>query len=147
MKRYCEDYKTATRCIERVLKWTGYKVRVKREAGFQCPWDKKTPYDHFRYRVSIIAPGGESTWFHFWGPVAGYRENEMLPAGEMIAQRICDSEYGDMSFEEFASECGYNTDSISGLKIWRTCIRIRKTCDRLFPARIKEALLHCTYEM
>jgi len=147
MKRYCEDYKDAPRCIERILKWTGYQVRVKREAGFSCPWDKERPYDHFRYRVSIKAPGGALTRFYFWGSRDEYQKNGTCDTWEMIGSWVRDSEYGEMSFEDCCSELGENPDSIAALKMWKSCCRVLAACNRIFPERIKEALMHCAYQM
>jgi len=147
MKRYCESYKTAPRCIERILKWTGYKVRVKREMGFECPWDKELPYGHFRYRVSIKAPGGASTWFYFWGSRDEYWKDGTCNTWEMIGLWVQDSEYGRMDLEEFCSEPGGNPDSVAALKMWKSCCRVLAACNRVFPERIKEALFHCAYQM
>lgn len=155
MRRYCKTWEKVPRSIERILKCTGYKIRVKREGGFKCPWDKKYPFDHFRYRVSITAPGGNSTWFYFWGSNADYWESckympgsgKGLSVGAMIGSWIRDAEYGEVSFQEFCNDIDGNMDSIANLKMHNSCIRNRQKVERLFPERILRVLQDCAWEM
>lgn len=146
MKRYGNSYKTAPRCVERILKWAGYKVRVRKEAGFKCGWDERYPYDHFRYRVTI-SKGGNSTWFYFWGSAAEYWEGGESSPGSMIGTWITDRQYGELDFEEFCSDLGYDTDSISAMRTWKACVRVMNKIDRMFSGRVFEALEHCAYNL
>ena len=132
--------KTA-RQIERILKWTGYKVKAKKDSGYACPWDKKHPYEHFRYRVYLASPDGEKAWFTYWGSNAEYWEDGTLTAGEMIGGWLHDSDYAEESFESFCDNIDGNTDSIANLRMYQACARIKRAADRIFPGKIRQAIM------
>lgn len=92
------------------------------------------PWDHFLYRITLRRPGTRA-WSHImWrtgmAHTGGAAEVEAKPADvfDALLREGAYAAYTTDSFEDWADELGYDTDSYRARKAYRACVR---TWDRM----------------
>lgn len=82
----------------------------------------------FHYKITLNREK-ISVSFDFWDSLHNYRNNIYLEDITCVLDCLfMDSFYGEYSFEEFCSECGYDSDSIAALRIHKA---IKKQTEKL----------------
>lgn len=74
-----------------------------------------------------------------FGMGEGHNGKSDKEVGRMALESIAMNECAD-TFEEFCDACGYDSDSLSALKVFNACVWISEQCERL---GINSELLSC----
>lgn len=101
--------------------------------------DKKDNSLHNQYKVTVKTPLGRTT-FDFFGSAYDYNNGitEMNESGLKHALYcfVSDSCSGKDTFENFCSELGYDEDSRTAEKIYKSCVRSLAKFNRICEADI-----------
>lgn len=112
------DFKTL--CERLAIRW---------ELGAKYPakFDELPSSDMTDYRCVLFYQGRKFTFDYFMGVLIGHP-----PTVEMcVDSLLLDASSADQTFENWASDCEADTDSIKARKLYRECCRIRKAMERL----------------
>ena len=80
----------------------------------------------------------KQTSFEFW---ASIRNPEIKKRDDLLSAFNCfvmDAISGEQNFEDFCSECGYNSDSRKAEKIHKACIKSLNKLKRIYDGDIYE---------
>jgi hypothetical protein len=100
--------------------------------GVEVP-DGWTPGTH-PYKVTLRYRGRQMTAPFFMGPA-----HEKEPTAADVLNCLCsDARSGEMTFEEFCSEFGYDSDSRKAENTWKQCERLGAKVRRLLGDEFDE---------
>ena len=115
------------------MKIQGFKVTAKYQdtiRGF--PNDSRDDMHHNKFRVTITRDGIRRS-FSYYGSFHDYQEGRIelgkIELGNTLYCFLSDAQSGEMSFEEFCGDFGYDEDSRSAYKIWLECVKSAKKID------------------
>lgn len=138
----------------------GVKIRISLSDTKTAPWDKGEHQgrreDRHHYRVTLSRQKREHEaydphktirpslrlnrlTFDFWGSVNDFNEGREPTAYDVLACISGDANYPD-KFEDFCSEMGMDTDSISALQTFRRCSSFAKRLRDFFSPEELEGL-------
>lgn len=78
------------------------------------------------WRVTLRHNGKRMTFAYYGGAMAGNPNAE-----DVVADLAMNSSTVDMTFDDWCSDYGYDTDSRSALETYKLCARLGKRFDRL----------------
>lgn len=116
--------------METKIKVCGKEFELKSELvgeGVKFPnSDDKDNTLHNQFKISVTLDKVNKD-FNFYGSMADYEAGKQDLTEEELKYTfkclISDGESGNMDFEEFCGEFGYDTDSRRAEKIWNECIK------------------------
>ena len=117
-------------------KFKNFTVSANYTGSKPAGWDADN-YNHHTVVVRNLSTGKKCR-FDFWASLANPEirtEEEVLHA---FACFVRDSIYGEMDYDEFCDEFGYNTDSRIAEKAWKACGKSNDKLRRIFPGDINE---------
>ena len=91
-------------------------------------WSKENYNNH---KITVFF-NGKKTSFEFWNSIQG---GEMSDNSDLLGALNCffnDAISGNMSFDEFCSEFGYDEDSSTAERVHKTCIKSLKKVENIF---------------
>lgn len=96
---------------------------------------KAAPFDDSNTNQNTVVvtncDTGKWTMFDFWGSRANPEINSRADAINAFECFLSDVDVGNMTFEEFCNEFGYDTDSRKAKKIHRLCQKSARKFDRI----------------
>lgn len=101
-------------------------------------WDSNNYNNHIVTVKNI--DNGLFTRFEFWGSIVSPEirtERDLVNAFECF---LFESSSGLMTFEEFCSEFGYDTDSRKAYKTYKACQTAAKKLERIYSGDVYELL-------
>lgn len=109
----------------------GVKVTITLSNTKDCPWDSRSPHNHYRVRLS---KNGKSVSFDYFGSINDYQNNIHPEASDVLYCFASDSFTGLDDFEDFMGNMGYSNYE-EARKVWKTCVRFAKAAERLGISR------------
>lgn len=109
-------------------------------SGVPFPYEKNSRPQHNKYRVTVVCNNIKRS-FSYFDSIANYMANKKeLSESDLKDAFYCfvsDSVSGKSSFEDFCSEFGYESDSRTAEKIWRSCGRSYDKLKTLLPSDVE----------
>ena len=125
--------------MKTTIKVLGKEFEIKAELiaeGISVPHWNDNKYQHNYFKVFVFSPETKK-WanFDFYGSYHDFltektkmTDSNLQSAFEMF---VSDATYGDMDFEEFCNEFGYDTDSKKAEKVHKECINSKNKLERI----------------
>lgn len=105
-------------------------------SGVPFPNEKNSRPQHNKFRVTVVCNNIKRS-FSYFDSIADYMKGKKeLSDSDLQNAFYCfvsDSVSGESSFEDFCSEFGYDSDSRTAEKIWRSCGRLSEKLNVLLP--------------
>ncbi len=101
-----------------------------------APWDEKQQNYNNHVITVTNAETKQKISFEFWGSIMNPEiktENELLNAFYCF---VSDAVSGNDTFENFCRELGYNEDSITAEKTWKTCKKSSEKLNKIYNGDI-----------
>jgi hypothetical protein len=107
------------------------------DEGVSFPNEKKSTTRHNQFEVTIETSKGEET-FDFYGSHNDWEngETELKYIDNAVYCFLSDATLGDMSFEDFCSEFGYDEDSRKSENIHKACVDLLDKFNGLFESDV-----------
>lgn len=105
-------------------------VSIKCKRGASVPWHKRDEWQQKStdWRVTLAYQGRRMT-LDFW---MGSGHNGTAPdACDVINSLVSDASLADNDFEDFCSECGYDTDSRKAMALYNATVKEAERTRRL----------------
>lgn len=98
-------------------------MSVERTLENNCPnWDNEEHIHGDEYKITFQR-GRKSASLHFWNSLQDKRDGNTPTAYHVLANISIDMNTNDMTFDEFCSDFGYDTDSIKASKTYAAVMR------------------------
>jgi len=106
--------------------------------GASLDWDKQDEWQQNAngYRCTLRYDGRQYT-FDFWQGLGISRDPDAEGCLECL---LSDAQAGEMDFEQFCAEFGYDTDSRKAEQTWKRCQRVLENMLRLLGDDYEEML-------
>lgn len=105
-------------------------------SGVPFPYEKNSRSQHNKYRITVVC-NNIKRYFSYFDSIANYVANKKeLSESDLKNAFYCfvsDSVSGQSSFEDFCDEFGYDSDSRTAERIWRSCGRSYDKLKTLLP--------------
>lgn len=105
--------------------------------------DKKSSWSDENWhnnRVTVKSNGRQFS-FDFWGSIINPECRSVSDLKHAVYCAVSDARSGDMEFNDFCAEFGYNTDSIKAHEAWKACRAMKKKVDRVLTVEQQDEIL------
>lgn len=113
----------------KTLKALARKVRITSTYGAKLDWDKQSDWQRNAngYRCTLRYQGRQYS-FDFW---QGTGITSDPTAEGCLECLLSDAQSGELDFEQFCGDLGYDTDSRSAEATWKACQKVNENMRRL----------------
>lgn len=111
------------------LKQLAQSVKIESKYGARLDWDKQTDWQQQANGYTVILKyQGRQYTLDFW---QGTGITEDPTAAGVLDCLLSDANGGEMTFDDFCGEFGYDTDSRTAERVWKQCGKVREELQRL----------------